>query len=238
MSSQVGKLGPEVILTVILYGSSSRDPSGVEERFSKDAVEQRRLELQLRPRIPIEAMASMEAKTRWMDQFLKSIGTDVKHSRNWRCEFCSEHARETIWMNASWLHLQPPRQNAYVHNVCNSFEGPCADYLEQVNKDMAVLTGMPGQSKGGTRNSRRPPPGSVYPMSATCIVCNNEELSSRKHLKQCTQCKVTRYCGQECQRKDWKRHKTFCKTVHDVKWVWDTNSRPDGKSGAGSNNTS
>jgi hypothetical protein len=86
-SPQGNKLGPEVILTVILYGSSSRDPSDIEERFS-NAIEQRRLELQLRPRIPIESAGSMESKTRWMDRFLKELGIDVKHSRNWRCEFC------------------------------------------------------------------------------------------------------------------------------------------------------
>jgi hypothetical protein len=117
-----------------------------------------------------------------------------------------------------------------VHNVCNSYEGPCADHLEKINDDMRVLSGSP-KGIGGTRNRNRPPSGYVFPMSATCVVCNEENPSNRKHFKQCTQCKVTRYCGQECQRKDWKRHKVFCKTVRDVKWVWNSDSQTNGRSG-------
>ncbi|KAJ7088403.1 hypothetical protein B0H15DRAFT_1022431 [Mycena belliarum] len=30
-------------------------------------------------------------------------------------------------------------------------------------------------------------------------------------MKQCAQCKTQYYCGPECQRADWKRHKVWCK---------------------------
>ena len=31
-------------------------------------------------------------------------------------------------------------------------------------------------------------------------------------LKKCSKCRISRYCGKDCQRKDWKAHKV----VHDI----------------------
>ncbi|KIY63297.1 hypothetical protein CYLTODRAFT_360210 [Cylindrobasidium torrendii FP15055 ss-10] len=211
--------GTEVALTIIIYGSSSRDPGNFEERFAGSGWEQRRLELQLRPRIPAHATASMDAKNKWMHDFLMSIGPDAKHSRNWRCEFCRKFARETVWQMASWLHLPQPMFTAYVHNMCDAKVGDCADALEEVDNMMAAQQGAP-KSNVRRRMADRSADDPQYPMSATCAVCNNEDVASRKNLMQCGKCKVVRYCSGQCQKDDWKRHKTFCKTVTDVKWVW------------------
>lgn len=54
-----------------------------------EGMNQRRAELKLRPIIPAASMHSVEARTRYMQAFSRSINDDVKHSRNWRCEFCS-----------------------------------------------------------------------------------------------------------------------------------------------------
>ena len=46
----------------------------------------------------------------------------------------------------------------------------------------------------------------------TCSGCGKKEGSSEK-FKQCSQCKLVRYCGSECAKKDWKKggHKIVCK---------------------------
>ncbi|KIY63298.1 hypothetical protein CYLTODRAFT_426209 [Cylindrobasidium torrendii FP15055 ss-10] len=209
--------GTVVELTVIIYGSSSRDPADWAERFPGNGWDQRRLELQLRPRIPLHAMGSLESKTKWMDAFLISIAPDAKHSRNWRCEFCKIFARENVWQMISWLHLPQPKFTAYVHNMCNAKIGDCAVCLEGLGEILAAQSGAP---KSKPRPEMTVPDGFLFPMSATCAVCHNEDIASRKNLMQCGKCKVIRSCSGQCQRDDWKRHKNFCKTVADVKWVW------------------
>jgi hypothetical protein len=37
------------------------------------------------------------------------------------------------------------------------------------------------------------------------------EAKESKALQYCASCGVTRYCGRECQKADWKRHKCNCK---------------------------
>jgi hypothetical protein len=37
-----------------------------------------------------------------------------------------------------------------------------------------------------------------------CAVCEEESQFT------CEGCKVARYCGKECQKKDWKAHKKVC----------------------------
>ncbi|KAJ7025593.1 hypothetical protein C8F04DRAFT_1128054 [Mycena alexandri] len=147
----------------------------------------------------------------------KNIRTDMKHSRNWRCEFCTKSARETVWMNASWMHLPEPRANSYVHHVCDAAIGPCADKLRAVDAEMARMSGLPPT---GSLPPVPKPKGTKFPMSSSCAVCNNETSESRKSLKQCAKCQLTRYCSVECQRSDWPRHKACCKVVKEVKWIW------------------
>lgn len=187
--------GTQAEVLIIVYGSCSRDPAD-DERFS--GYDQRRAEITLHPIIPPEAMSSMPAKNEWMSNYIKGIGLDVKHSRNWRCEFCRKHARETIWMSASWLHLSPPRMNCYVHSVCDAVQGECAVQLSAVNEEMGRLSGIPANPI--TRNVPLPP-GRAFPMSASCAYCEKDETATHKqkyHLKTCTSCKVTRYCRCVC----------------------------------------
>eukprot|EP01122_Echinamoeba_exundans_P000143 TRINITY_DN10122_c0_g1_i1.p1 TRINITY_DN10122_c0_g1~~TRINITY_DN10122_c0_g1_i1.p1 ORF type:complete len:509 (+),score=66.01 TRINITY_DN10122_c0_g1_i1:273-1799(+) len=41
-----------------------------------------------------------------------------------------------------------------------------------------------------------------------CAYC--DEHPPKEHLMKCSQCKVARYCNIECQKKDWKKHKSIC----------------------------
>lgn len=45
--------------------------------------------------------------------------------------------------------------------------------------------------------------------SVTCSVCE------KKSSKTCSLCNVARYCSPECQKIDWKVHKSECKTLDD-----------------------
>ena len=91
-SNKTGNGDGEAVWTVIVYGSCSRDPADYDERFPDNgAMDQRRAELELRPKIPARYMGSVALRTEYMQQLAKSVSLDVKHSRNWRCEFCSQH---------------------------------------------------------------------------------------------------------------------------------------------------
>ncbi|KAJ7713754.1 hypothetical protein B0H16DRAFT_1341105 [Mycena metata] len=164
----------------IVYGSCSRDPEN-DERFG---AEQRRAEITLNPIIPTSAK-TLEQKQKWVEGFLQRIGRDMKHTRNWRCEFCKKHGRETVWMNSSWIHLTPPKINSYirlfllVHGICDAGKGPCYEQLRGFEAQVALMTGFPPSGPPLPKTQKS------YPMSASCIVCNNEASESRKNLKQC-----------------------------------------------------
>ncbi|KAJ7653205.1 hypothetical protein DFH06DRAFT_918405, partial [Mycena polygramma] len=155
-------------------------------------------------------------KQQWLQGFLLRIGNDMKHNRNWRCTFCTKPARENVWMCTSWVHLTPPKLNCYVHNICDAGEGPCAEQMRQINVEMARKTGQPPNKLP----HELPRTQAQYPMTSSCAVCHNEADASRRTLKQCAKCELTRYCSTDCQRADWKRHKECCKVVKEVKWYW------------------
>ncbi|KAI0066246.1 hypothetical protein BV25DRAFT_1913017 [Artomyces pyxidatus] len=201
--------GPELILTVIVYGSTAGDPLS-DDRYGDD---QRRVELSLRPRLPTPGMRPPQIQE-WVKAMLKRMSKDMKHTQLWHCEFCDKPARESLYNTMFWTHLTPPRANVYFHNVCNAVEGQCARNLRMMDREMAQNTGHPS-----TLDTRVYLPGGPYPLAASCVKCNKE--TDIKTLKKCGGCQLTRYCGTECQRSDWKRHKEFCKMLTEVKWTWE-----------------
>ncbi|KAF7324829.1 ATP-binding cassette transporter [Mycena kentingensis (nom. inval.)] len=191
-------------LQILVYGSCSRDP----EDDSRYGADQRRAEILLQPVIPIEAN-TIAKKQEWVDKFapiLQSIGE----------RDAEERARETVWNKASWLHLNPPRMTCYVHNICDMDNPVCGEYIRQGDVEMARLNGLP---RPPPLTRKRPEPGWDFPLSASCAECHEESVKSRKKLKQCGRCGLTRYCSVECQRTDWPRHKVCCKAVKEVKWL-------------------
>ena len=57
-------------------------------------------------------------------------------------------------------------------------------------------------------------PDPVHPICGSCYVC--EKIPGEGKLLKCNRCKLMRYCGAECQKKDWGRHKGVCKFVKKV----------------------
>eukprot|EP00798_Chlamydomonas_sp_ICE-L_P015658 gene15658-21764_t len=49
-------------------------------------------------------------------------------------------------------------------------------------------------------------PGSPYKLRKSCVECGLEEGGGKK-LKKCKSCQGASYCGKECQKADWPRHK-------------------------------
>ena len=47
-------------------------------------------------------------------------------------------------------------------------------------------------------------------MPAACVVCD------ARGGHRCSVCKFARYCGPECQRQDWKRHRAVCSPMLDI----------------------
>ena len=43
-----------------------------------------------------------------------------------------------------------------------------------------------------------------------CRGCGNEKSSSGTNLLTCARCQAAKYCSAECQRADWKKHKSVC----------------------------
>lgn len=43
-----------------------------------------------------------------------------------------------------------------------------------------------------------------------CAKCSKDKSDSGQGLKRCGRCKLAHYCSRECQKADWKNHKTLC----------------------------
>ncbi|KAJ3818715.1 hypothetical protein F5880DRAFT_1617118 [Lentinula raphanica] len=179
----------EVCYRIIVYGSCSRDPADMDERFSKDEQEQRRLEVQLGPVIPASKMLTIQDRREFIKPYARTIIPDLKHNKPWRCEFCTKFAREAVWMNSEWLQLKNPNMISYVHLVCNSEIGDCAETLSAINSQMQALAGAPPTPLPKLPREY----GLKYPMAASCVNCNSESKENRKRLKQCNGCKLTRH---------------------------------------------
>lgn len=60
----------------------------------------------------------------------------------------------------------------------------------------------------------------TLPLAGSCASCERDDGEAQ--LDRCSACRMTRYCGRACQRRDWARHKVVCRMVHSVKFEnWD-----------------
>ncbi|KAI0073818.1 hypothetical protein K474DRAFT_1666174 [Panus rudis PR-1116 ss-1] len=211
--------GPELQLLIIVYGSSENDPKGNsgQRHEHADPYDQRRVEIEFRPRVPDVSMLKYHSKMQaWANGVLVLLAPDVKHTQKWLCMFCDKPARETDYQMASWMHLNPPKLNVYVHHLCDADHGTCAANLKGVHMMTAISAGQlpPLPSPPGPKL-----PEDTFPRAASCGYCKREETANA-NLSRCSKCKLIRYCSPNCQRGDWGRHKRVCKIVKKVEWVW------------------
>jgi len=140
---------------------------------------------------------------------------DLKHTQFWHCEFCDKPSRISQTDTMSWSHLNPPRVTTYIHLACDVWKGKCAQTLREMGIATRAMTpGVPPLPPV------HKPDSTVYPLASSCAGCQKDTTAS-VNLSHCGGCKLTRYCSQTCQEDDWRRHKPFCKTAKEVKWIWD-----------------
>ncbi|GAA6011602.1 hypothetical protein JCM11491_004701 [Sporobolomyces phaffii] len=46
-----------------------------------------------------------------------------------------------------------------------------------------------------------------------CFAC----FQPAERLQKCSSCRIVRYCSQACAAKDWKDHKSFCRSIHAIR---------------------
>lgn len=51
----------------------------------------------------------------------------------------------------------------------------------------------------------------TVPLKTSVKVCRNCQKESTDLLR-CSKCREANYCDQECQKKDWQSHKSYCKS--------------------------
>ena len=124
------------------------------------------------------------------------------------CASCGHPRTRIINTPMTLLHLVCPSVAIMVSAVCDS--ETCEKHIrEEVltgmrqMKDMFPMTmpnmlGVDELLKGDREVLRQ------------CEVCEGEE-----GWKACAACKRVGYCGRECQKEDWKVHKTICKWLSE-----------------------
>lgn len=49
-----------------------------------------------------------------------------------------------------------------------------------------------------------------------CSYCNKIYNNKKQKLQVCGKCRQVKYCGKECQKSDWKKHKLECGQKNNV----------------------
>ena len=125
-----------------------------------------------------------------------SVVTNQHHEKCMRaittpCVSCCDPATDALKSPMSYLHLAEPMVVVQVTPVCGSEKCEYqvrAQLLEMQNK-------MRGEGEEHEKN--------IYG-KMNCAVCGTE------NAKRCAGCGRVAYCGKECQKGEWKRHKKMC----------------------------
>ncbi|TCD65879.1 hypothetical protein EIP91_002039 [Steccherinum ochraceum] len=202
-------------LTVIAFGSAQGDLRAHLDpmRLPQDI---RRLKVQIKPVIPLEILSAGAIKE-FAQEHVIAMRDDMKFSAPWYCEYCEKPARETSVCMTEHPHFSNPKATVEFHLVCDAGSGDCAAIPRRLTEMRAGLAGAPANVSAPSRRAR---PGE-FPLAASCISCKREETGNPDaRLMRCGGCKIVRYCSAECQRTDWRRHKTFCRMEKEVTWLW------------------
>ncbi|KAJ6509325.1 hypothetical protein C8R47DRAFT_1098310 [Mycena vitilis] len=159
----------------------------------------------------------------WLPEFARAFCPDIKHSGKWLCSECGKPARDAQYDIMSWLHLPEPKLVIYVHQLCETKDGPC-DRSAKAESDLwRREAGHPPNPPNSTRNINPVD----QPLSRGCVHCHRDPFEAPKvKLKRCGRCKLTRYCSVGCQTADWNRHKSVCKSITGIEYgKWDADDR-------------
>jgi hypothetical protein len=109
------------------------------------------------------------------------------------CSECTRPKKEALTTPMSWLHLaDDPFVNILVSPLCET-GGRCEMQSRRETQKMMEELGNEAEAE----------------MTA-CKVCYKVEGAQK-----CARCRTVSYCGKECQKKDWKRHKPVCKATNE-----------------------
>jgi hypothetical protein len=107
------------------------------------------------------------------------------------CSECPRPKREALTTPMGWLHLEDdPFVNVLVSPLCE-IGGKCDMQSRRETQKMMMNLGNEEEQE-----------------ITACKVCYKVEGAQK-----CGRCRTVSYCGKDCQRSDWKRHKLVCKAV-------------------------
>ncbi|EIW54746.1 uncharacterized protein TRAVEDRAFT_50887 [Trametes versicolor FP-101664 SS1] len=133
-----------------------------------------------------------------IDTMLRAFTRDIKYTKDWGCESCGDPAQEVVFEyiadSPSGLKLVV----ASAHFMCSKDQQRAVHKgVSRVHDTMDYL-GLEGAGAPYPSMAKRPA-GVVYALARGCAGC-----------------RMTRYCGTVCQKRDWARHKGVCGKVHEV----------------------
>ena len=123
------------------------------------------------------------------------------------CSICNEERGTSKFTAGQW------KLDEGVCRDCNSQDVSGEGGGESGSK--ATLAQTPSEKEKGNREGEA---AKLQPLPC-CSTCNKASTE----MFSCYCCKGVAYCGPECQRKGWPKHKTECKQIQKLYWpclVW------------------
>ncbi|OSD05059.1 hypothetical protein PYCCODRAFT_1432803 [Trametes coccinea BRFM310] len=157
----------------------------------------------------------MDRNVQRLHNATRELMRDVKHSANWRCQFCGRFSRETQVQTYTWVSIDPaPRMGMYMHHICDHERKKCFKEMEEIHNYMQTVDGLPV-----TPLPRPPkkPRNELYPRAGSCAGCQKDG-SLFVDQQRCSKCNLTRYCSLKCQADDLPRHQPTCKQIFSVQF--------------------
>ena len=75
---------------------------------------------------------------------------------------------------------------------------------------------MSGKQMGATTEGQEvAPPTNTFSKSHQCVNCQKVANAGQVFM-QCSGCKAVRYCGRQCQKQHWSRHKCLCQAIQQL----------------------
>jgi hypothetical protein len=144
---------------------------------------------------PEDQQSFASAMRGFIDETHSSIFGQI--SKPLHCQHCGKNAVTVLHHPMLFAHADPPRVEDILSPVCAA--GSCArkakDEIEMALAKEHALSGLADR---------------VGDVVSACENCSKTG-SADAPLRQCSRCKVAKYCSETCQRAHWAAHKVVCK---------------------------